>query len=36
MKTRKQIIVSRVKDCAGQFMYYDRKEDDDLIHWSTT
>ena len=30
MKTRKENILCTVKDLASNFMYYDRKEDEDL------
>jgi hypothetical protein len=30
MKTRKEFILDAVSDLAGQLMYYDRKEDEDL------
>lgn len=29
-KTRKQKILNTVNDLAGKFLYYDRKEDDEL------
>ena len=30
MKTRREHIIDRAKDAAGSFIYYDRKEDEDL------
>lgn len=30
MKTRKQHILDIVNDLAGSFLYYDRKEDEDM------
>lgn len=30
MKTRRQKILDTLDDCGGQFVYYDRKEDEDL------
>ncbi len=31
MPSRKQTILDTVKDLVGRFMYYDRKEDDELL-----
>lgn len=30
MKTRRELILGTVDDLVGQFMYYDRKEDEQL------